>query len=69
MENATEFYGAFYGPDVTFNIENNTNLYGSIVAEDILLENQASFHYDRDLANYKKREPTGAMQMVAWKEI
>lgn len=68
MENQTTFVGAFYSPTATFWIENNTDLFGSIVASDIILENQAGFHYDRSLSDYAKGT-TGEMILVAWREM
>lgn len=66
LENDSEFYGAFYGPNANFIIENNSNLYGSIVANSIKLENNACFHYDRKLGSYSKGT-TGEINVIAWR--
>ncbi len=68
LENDSEFYGAFYGPNAEFKIENNTSLYGAVASKRIILENDACFHYDRNLANIKKGQGDG-YQMVAWQEL
>jgi len=69
LSNDTKFYGSFYGPDAIFYVENNTDLYGSVVADAIVIENQACFHYDRDLRDFSRRSYDGSMSMPGWKEL
>ena len=61
-----KFYGAFYGPNVKFIGRQDMGLYGSIVASDISMGQDACFHYDRDLSKYTKGT-TGKINVLAWR--
>lgn len=63
-----KFFGAFYGPNAHVQYDQTTEVYGSLVANTLKLDQYACFHYDRDLAKIKKFK-TGDMQMVAWREL
>jgi hypothetical protein len=62
-----KFYGAFIGPNATVQYDQTTEVYGSIIASYVQLDKNACLHYDRDLANYR-RKVDGETQMVAWRE-
>lgn len=62
------FYGAFYGPNAHIQYDQTTNVYGSLVANTLKLDQGACFHYDRDLSKIKKFK-TGDMMLVAWREL
>jgi Tfp pilus assembly protein PilX len=62
------FYGAFYGPDAHIQYDQTTQAYGSLVGNTLQLDQNACFHYDRDL-NKIKKTTTGKMFLVAWREI
>lgn len=62
------FYGAFFGPNAHIQYDNTTQAFGSLVGGTIQLDQDACFHYDRDLMKIKKYT-TGKMLMVAWREI
>ncbi len=62
-----KFYGAFYGPNVKFIGRQEMGLYGSIVASDISMGQDACFHYDRKLSQYNKGT-TGKVNAVAWRQ-
>ena len=65
---STELRAAFYGPSTEVIIDNNTDIYGSVVAGSVNMRNHSCFHYDRALAK-KAYGTTGRMLMVAWKEL
>lgn len=46
FNNAKAFNGVIYAPDTDITIINNGQFYGSIVAKNIFLENNANVHYD-----------------------
>jgi hypothetical protein len=61
------FYGTFYGPKGHVQFDQTTQVYGSVVAGSIKLDQSACFHYDRSLGRVRHRT-TGAMLAVAWRE-
>lgn len=67
MENDTEIWAAFYGPQADVVLMNSVEIYGSLVAGSISMINIACLHYDRSLKdiNYGL---TGEMEMVAWRQ-
>lgn len=61
------FYGAFYGPNAAIQYDQTTNVYGSLVGNSIQLDQNACFHYDRNLGKLKKGT-TGKMFFSSWGE-
>lgn len=68
LDQSVEFRAGFYGPNTTFTISQNTNLYGSIVAASVLLKQGSCIHYDRDLVEIIRDQPN-KVAMVAWRQI
>ncbi|UCD64017.1 MAG: pilus assembly PilX N-terminal domain-containing protein [Candidatus Zixiibacteriota bacterium] len=68
LDNNTSLTAAFFGPDVTFELRNYTDFFGSVVADEIIFANNVCFHYDRYLSQIEKGE-TGRMIVVAWREM
>lgn len=64
----TEFHGAFWGPNTAVSIEQNTDVYGSLVGKSIKIANSACIHYDRSLSKYQ-RDSIGKPGIVAWREL
>jgi hypothetical protein len=64
----TEFIGAFFGPTTSIVVENNTNIYGSLVGGSVNIENSACIHFDRSLLKLITKE-IERMAIVAWREI
>ena len=64
---STDLTAAFYGPNATFTLENYTDFFGAVVADQIDFKNNVCFHYDRMLGEIEKGE-TGRMIVVAWRE-
>ena len=62
----SQFYGAFHGPNVVFKGRQDMGMYGSIVAGNITMFQDACFHYDRNLGSYTKGT-TGKINVVAWR--
>ncbi|MBN1211090.1 MAG: pilus assembly PilX N-terminal domain-containing protein [candidate division Zixibacteria bacterium] len=67
LKNSGDIYGTFYSTSGLADLRNSGEFYGSIVAEDIIAHNSAKFHYDRELANYKKGS-SSEMLVVGWRE-
>ena len=63
----TEFRAAFWGPDTDILIENNTDVYGSLIGGSFTMENSACVHYDRSLSKIKGLNVIG-MKLVAWRQ-
>jgi hypothetical protein len=55
-----------YAPNASVEIRGNGDVMGAIVAEDVSLTGNASFHYDESLANWGVNTPYG---VVKWREI
>ncbi|MEW5796186.1 MAG: hypothetical protein AB1772_07470 [Candidatus Zixiibacteriota bacterium] len=68
LKNSGNISCVFYNPDGTADLRNTGELYGSIVAGDIVAHNSAEFHYDRSLATIK-RKGIDNYDMVAWREV
>jgi len=62
------FYGSFYGPNAHIQYDQTTSAYGSLVGSTVQLDQDACFHYDRNLSKIKKGT-TGKMFLVAWREL
>ena len=45
----SDFYGAIYTPNASFEMKNSANIYGSIVAKSYEQKNSATFNYDASL--------------------
>ncbi len=64
----TEFNGAFWGPTANINIDQNTNVYGSLIGASVTIANSACVHFDRSLLKLVATEIT-RMDIVAWRQI
>ncbi|UCD64439.1 MAG: hypothetical protein JSW34_03125 [Candidatus Zixiibacteriota bacterium] len=65
--NDVDLHVLFYGPDADVYLANSCVVYGSIVANSVVIKNTASIYYDRALAEIPLRT-TGRMLMIAWSE-
>lgn len=63
----TEFHGAFWGPNTAISIEQNTDVYGSLIGKSIFLANSACVHYDRSLSEITTSVSKG-VEVIAWRE-
>ena len=68
INNGTEFQAGFWGPDTYISIEQNTDVYGSIVGGVVSIANSACVHFDRKLLKYSKLI-LKEMAIVAWREM
>ena len=68
LRNHTEFNGAFWGPTTNVIVENNTNVYGSIIGASVTIENSACVHFDRSLLKLITTE-IERMDIVAWRQM
>lgn len=64
----TEISAAFYGPEAELLLENSCEVYGSILASQVDMENIACVHYDRALRDLRGGK-TGEITMIAWREL
>jgi len=64
----TEISAAFYGPEAELLLENSCEVYGSILANQVDMENIACVHYDRALSDLRGGK-TGVITMIAWREF
>ena len=58
--------GIVYAPQGSVKINGNGDVMGSIVANDITLVGDATFHYDESLANFGGNNP---FRVSIWKEL
>ena len=68
MGQDTEISAAFYGPNAELLLENSCEVYGSIMANEVNMENIACVHFDRALLEVEGGK-TGDMTMIAWREF
>lgn len=65
MFHESEFWGAFYGPDVIYSAKQWIDFYGSLIVKEASLYQNVCIHYDRSLM---KIGWEGDYGVVAWKE-
>ncbi|MCH7691076.1 MAG: hypothetical protein IIA17_08535 [candidate division Zixibacteria bacterium] len=68
LRNHTEFVGAFWGVTTNIFVENNTDVYGSIIGASVSIENSACVHFDRSLLKLITTE-IERMDIVAWRQM
>ncbi|MCH9025134.1 MAG: hypothetical protein IH931_07350 [candidate division Zixibacteria bacterium] len=64
----TELVAAFYGPNTNIFVDNNTNIYGSMIGASVNISNSACVHFDRSLLKLIQTEIT-RMDIVAWRQM
>lgn len=64
----SEFRAGFWGPNADIHIEQNTDIYGSLVGASVSVVNSACVHYDRNLLGVQ-RDTIDRMMIVAWREM
>lgn len=64
----TELVAAFYGPTTDIIVDNNTNIYGSLIGASVNISNSACVHFDRSLLKLIQTEIT-RMDIVAWRQM
>lgn len=64
----TEFHGGFWGPNAVIDVEQNTDVYGSLVGSSVTIANSACVHFDRSLSKVTRDSVTG-VQVIAWREL
>ncbi len=68
MGQSSIFSGVTVAPNVSFDLVNNTDYYGSLIARSIRLRNNPCFHYDRSLVDYASGY-TDKMKQIAWRQL
>ena len=64
----TELVAAFYGPTTNIIVDNNTNIYGSLIGASVNISNSACVHFDRALLKLLQTE-IERMEIVAWRQL
>lgn len=65
MSHESEFWGAFYGPNVRFKAKHWIDFYGSLIVKEASLYQDVCIHYDRSL---REIAWGGTYEVIAWKE-
>lgn len=68
LGNGAEFFAAFYGPNTDIDVNNNTDVYGSLVGKSVKIANSACIHYDRSLRKIIKIGTDG-YSIIGWREL
>ena len=68
IQQHSEFRAGFWGPNADITIEQNTDVYGSLVGSSVEILNTACIHFDRSLLKVK-RNSIEEMVIVAWREM
>ncbi len=65
----SQFWGVMYIPEATIDYSANSDLFGSIVCNNISMSSNAGIHYDESLASWDKYgTPSAKFQVVRWQE-
>ena len=65
----TEFYGGMYAPNAHIDIGGNAEIYGSVIAQEVVTSGEPSIHYDESLGDLM--DPIGLykVKVVSWREL
>jgi len=65
----SQFWGVMYVPEANIDYSANSDLFGSIVCNNISMSSNAGIHYDESLASWDKYgTPSAKYQVVRWQE-
>ncbi|MBI4003643.1 MAG: hypothetical protein HY353_01345 [Candidatus Omnitrophica bacterium] len=65
----TEFYGGMYAPNAHIDIGGNAEIYGSVIAQEVVTSGEPHIHYDESLDDLL--DPVGLykVKVVSWREL
>lgn len=63
------FYGAIYGPGATVTIQGNAEIFGSVIANQVNVQGNASIHYDEALTTITEISNTYQRTLVSWRDL
>jgi hypothetical protein len=66
LSSNVNWYGPIYAPNMTFQIDSNCSLFGSVIAAAIQMDSNSVFHYDEHLANLGG---AAGVAVSNWKEL
>jgi predicted acyltransferase (DUF342 family) len=67
VSNNAALYGAVFAPTANLNVNNNADIYGSLLGKNITVGNNADIHYDVSLGNITNS--TGTPSVPTWREL
>ena len=63
------FYGGIYGPEATFTIQGNAEIFGSVIARQVNVTGNAEIHYDESLQSITELSNTYQPSLLSWREV
>jgi hypothetical protein len=69
MGGTTEFYGGMYAPNAHIDIGGNAEVYGSVIAQEVVTSGTPHIHYDESLGDLM--DPIGLykVKVLSWREL
>ncbi|HLD78469.1 MAG TPA: collagen-binding domain-containing protein, partial [archaeon] len=69
MGGTTEFYGGLYAPNADIDIGGNAEIYGSVIAQEVVTSGTPQIHYDESLGDLM--DPIGLykVKVLSWREL
>ncbi|MDP3703673.1 MAG: hypothetical protein Q8R78_04740 [Candidatus Omnitrophota bacterium] len=69
MGGTTEFYGGLYAPNADIDIGGNAEVYGSVIAQEVVTSGTPHIHYDESLGDLM--DPIGLykVKVLSWREL
>lgn len=69
MGGTTEFYGGMYAPNAHIDIGGNAEVYGSVIAQEVVTSGTPHIHYDESLGELM--DPIGLykVKVLSWREL
>jgi len=69
LTGSTQFYGAIYGPNAKITIAGNaTEVYGSVVAKEVVVSGNAQIHYDEKMSDLTDVSNVFSTRVLSWRE-
>ena len=69
VSGSTIVYAAMYGPEATYSISGDVELYGSLVGKLATLSGKAKLHFDEALADESPLSNEGVVNVLSWREL
>ena len=67
LNSNSKFYGLIYGPKATVDIRSNFEVFGSVVADELIVNSNTKVHFDEQLRN--KAGPPLEYEASAWSQV
>ncbi len=69
LTGSTDFYGALYGPNARIDIRGNAKIFGSVIAEEVMVSGSAELHYDHALTDLTEVSNGNRTTLVSSREL